>query len=377
MKLEKVKREFIRYMEEAHGGDPYPRNFFGCLLSIIIEPEPVSQDRIMELTGYSQATVSMTIQKIQLLMPIRTIKRVGERKHYYEYDYPNRFVLDLLQKRVDVQDIDTRLVLAMLEKVKVESGRSSFFKRFKDYLSNMFLYLSLIHEIRSASAGLFKPVLEAGSLDGVNLQDASVLEKGELADFLVQLKESSSEYDWIPPADESVPSEYLLLKNEYFSSIKSGLNPLYSQTLANQLVVIHSVLLESSTTQEQIEHSTLLPRSTISEMLAKAVERGVIKVTKKRGSRVKLYQPAISFFDLMLSYFDRAASYILIMKNRLSEFVLETRRIRPVSKESNKFLDFLVTLERAYTFTLAFSGNMKVEMVSRLKDEYEQGFVFI
>ncbi|MHA2222297.1 MAG: hypothetical protein ACXAAO_09615, partial [Candidatus Thorarchaeota archaeon] len=111
MSLENIKREFIQFMEEVHGGNPYPRNFYGCLLAIIIEPEPVSQERIMELTGFSQAAVSLTIKKIQLLFPIRTIKRVGERKHYYEYDDPNRFSLDLNLRRTEVKDLNTKFIL--------------------------------------------------------------------------------------------------------------------------------------------------------------------------------------------------------------------------------------------------------------------------
>ena len=141
MQLENIKRKFVEYMEEVHGANMYPRNFFGCLLSIIIESEPVSQERIMELTGYSQATISLTIQKIQLLMPIRTLRKVGDRKRYYLYEGPPvGFLLDLLQRRVDVQDIDLNLIENTLLKLRKKESGNSRYKRFLDYLNNMRLY---------------------------------------------------------------------------------------------------------------------------------------------------------------------------------------------------------------------------------------------
>ncbi|MHA1960613.1 MAG: hypothetical protein ACW99U_10290 [Candidatus Thorarchaeota archaeon] len=373
MKLEKVKRDFISYMEKVHGANPYPRNLFGCLMSVMIESEPVSQERIMELTGYSQATISLTIQKLQLLLPIRTVKKKGDRKRYYVYDdAPTSFVLDLLQRRVDVQDIDPKLIESMLDKVRKRADQDQELAQFETYLDNMKLYLALIHEIRSASVEPFAQALASGSLEGLTLQDASVLKKGELADFITTLKEITSVSEHEIPV-ENGRHDLLLLKNEYFTGIKTSLNPLFSQAIANQLVVVHSVLLEGCTTQEQIEQTTLLPRSTISEVLTHAAKRGIIKVS---GSRPKQYESAISISDLMLASFDRVADYISLVKTRLSEFVTVARRVRPESSEVTEFLKFLVGLENAYLFALAFSINMKVQTVRQLKEEYDQGFVF-
>ncbi len=377
MKLEKIKREFIRYMEEVHGGDPYPRNFYGCLLSIIIESEPVGQERIMELTGYSQATVSLTIQKIQLLMPVRRIRKAGDRKVYYQYDDPNQFILDITHRRVDVQDVDTKSVEPILERVESKVGQNSTYQRFLLYLRNLLLYLNLIHELRTENAEHFENALNKGYIDEFNLQDLSVLESGKLADFIVRLREASKQKGKVSSRENSGSQEYLSMKREYFSQIKSSLNPLYSQALANNFMIIHDVIIEGRTTQKQIERSTRLPRSTISEVLTQIVHRGVLKVTKKKGSRIKYYELAIPFSDLMLGYFDRGANYILTVRNRLSEFVEEVRKIRSKSTESKKFLGFLENLEKAYSFSLAFSLNMKVNMVQRLKDEYEEGFEFI
>ncbi|MFW9912500.1 MAG: hypothetical protein ACFFEU_08505 [Candidatus Thorarchaeota archaeon] len=376
MKLERVKRDFIQYMEEVHGANPYPRNFFGCVMAISSENEPVSQDRIMELTGYSQATVSLAIQKIQLLLPIRAVKKRGDRRNYYVYDdAASSFVLDLLQRRVDVQDIDINLVDSTIQKSNNWDDGDETIIRFRRYLKNMRLYLNLIHQVRSASVEPFKQALSSGSLADLDLQDESVLARGALSEFILKLKKITSiTEEELPDAEDYMSDGILLLKNEYFTGIKTYLNPLFSQAIANQLVVVHCVLLEGCVTQDQIERITLLPRSIISEVLAYAVKRGIVGVT---GSRPKYYRPVVSFSDLMLASYDRVANYIVLVTKQLSEFVKKTREVRPKSKAATGFLDFLTELERAYKLARAFSINMKVQTVRQLKAEFDHGFEFI
>jgi len=377
MSLEHIKREFIQFMEEIHSGNPYPRNFYGCLIPIIIEPGPVSQERIMELTGYSQATISMAIQKIQLRMPVKTVKKIGDRKRYYEYSSHKGFIIDLTHNRVNVQDVDIASIEPLLDKVQHAYQKNKIYKRFLDYLKNLLMYLKLIHEIRATSANQLEHILDGEKFDRSDLYDSSVLASGPLADFIQKMREASTEYNEKYKPVTDTPKEYEIIKSEFFSRIKSNFNPLYSQVLANQFNVIHSVILDRYTTQEEIERSTLLPRSTVSEMLQQAVKRGIIRVRKKKGSRIKYYEPAILFPDLMLSYFDRAAQYIQTMRNQLSEFTKDARKLNLKTEESKKFLDFLKILKKGYELSYAFSINMKVEVVKQLKHEFEQGFEFI
>ena len=121
----------------------------------------------------------------------------------------------------------------------------------------------------------------------------------------------------------------------------------------------------------------LLPRSTISEVLAQSVKIGIVGVTKKQGLRIKLYQPAISFTDLMLGNYDLVARHISEVMPRLSDYTMMVKRTRSKSKETKKFLKILKSLEKAYAFTRDYSNAMKAEMVKRLKEEYDRGFVFI
>ncbi|MCK5239156.1 MAG: hypothetical protein KAR33_06390 [Candidatus Thorarchaeota archaeon] len=377
MTLEKTKRAFVKYIEETRRGDPYPRNFMGCLISILTEPKPISQERIMELTGYSQATISLTLQKIQLLMPVKTVMKRGDRKRYYTYDgSPESFILDLWEKRLEVQGFEIIQIEASIERVKERTGEGTAVRRFIDYLFNMQLYLTLIHSLRSSSIEQFRKLLKTDfthGTDAQDTQDSGILKKSEIEEFLEELRTNTT----TSKSEEEPVSEYLLLKNEYFSGMKANLNPLYSQTIANQMMVLHDVFLERSTTQEMIEKSTLLPRSTISELLSQFVKLGVIKVTKKDGTRIKLYQPAISFTDFMLSYSERLAQKMIGAKAKLSKFISATRKISPKSQEVKKFQDVLESFLKAYLFTEDFTKGFKAKMVTRLKQSYDHGFVFI
>lgn len=72
-----------------------------------------------------------------------------------------------------------------------------------------------------------------------------------------------------------------------------------------------------------------------------------------------------------------SAHYAVKIENHLSEFVDATRKVRPKTEAVTGFIRFLQGLENAYSLARAFSVNMKVQAVRRLKAEYERGFAFI
>jgi hypothetical protein len=79
----------------------------------------------------------------------------------------------------------------------------------------------------------------------------------------------------------------------------------------------------------------------------------------------------------MLSNYDQVARHISQVMPRLTEFIELTKKMRPKSVETKWFLKILIGFEKAYSFTRDFSNSMKVEMVIRMKEEYDRGFVFI
>ncbi len=374
MTLDKIKKAFVAYMEETRRGDPYPRNFMGCLTAILVEPKPASQERIMELTRFSQTTVSLTLQKLQLLMPIKLVKERGDRKKYYTYDgSPDSFILDLWQKRLEVQGTDIVQIEATIDEIKERVGNNKSLRRFLDYLYNMQLYTTLIHSLRASSIRQYRSIVQPDSNGDTESQDNDVLEIFEVENFLEELRKNQPDLESVADSEP----KYLQMKNDYFSALKANLNPLYSQTIANQIMVLHDVFIDQVTTQVQIEKSTLLPRSTISELLSEFVRMGVIRVTKREGTKIKLYQPAISFTDFMLGYSNRLGRQMITAKENLSEFILATRKVSTHNTDTKFLINILESFLQAYSFTEEFTKNFKARMVTRLKQACDSGFVLI
>lgn len=376
MFFEEIKREFVSFMEEARATEPYPRNFMGCLISLIIDPAPVSQERIVELTGYSQATVSMTLQKLKLLMPIRTVRIRGDRRHYYAYDgVPGKFVIDLWQMRLEAQAISYQQIERTLKKVKKKVSMNKSLKRFQDYLEYFLLMLRVVGELRISGIKEFENTLNSGSFGNLKNQEVALTNDSNLADFMNNLRQDSFKSSVLFAHRSRKSSEYLKMVSEYFSKIKTEFNPLFSQETANQLIVVHSVFLDGSTTQQQIEDVTRLPRSTISEVLKQSINSGLIKVND--DSKIKFYQPAISFTDLMLGNLVQLEMHLSQVMPRLVEYRKRVAKIPNSLNERKPFLNALKSLEEAYTFTRYFSQQMKVSLVTKLKEEIDDGHAFI
>jgi hypothetical protein len=257
--------------------------------------------------------------------------------------------------------------------MKERVGKSVSNRRFLDYLYNMQLFQTLTHSLRASSIEQYRQIIKTGSIDHTETQENDLQEISEVQEFLEELRKKQVVMDSDPESE----TEYLRMKNEYFTGLKANLNPLYSQTVANQLMVLHDVFIERSTTQKMLEKSTLLPRSTISELLSVFVEIGVLRVTKREGSRIKLYQPAISFTDFMLSYSERLGMQMVTAKATLSEFIATTRKLSSKSSEARYFLELLESFLKAYSYTEEFTKTFKVRMVTKLMQAHNRGFVFI
>ncbi|MGC1119683.1 MAG: hypothetical protein WBA22_01200 [Candidatus Methanofastidiosia archaeon] len=372
MTVDDLKRELVKYMEKAHRSR-YHRNFFGCLTALLVEDGPTTQERIMELTQYSKTSVSLALQKIQLTLPVRVLKIMGDRKHYYEYQGgPEQFLVDILSRRTDILDIDLEMIHTIQKKVEMKVKEHVSYCRLWHYLKELQLFLELMHSVRKKNLEKYRMVLQSGSFDELNLPEASALNSGEIADFLNTLMtpEDPSKIEHEPMKDK-IPLPYIELKREYFGGIKTGLNPLYAQSVANLLIIVHDVIIEKATTQEAIQESTQLPRSTISDVLSLAVDEGVIEVEKFPGSRTKVYRPAISLVELILNYYDRAFAYASNTRKKIVDVVNGMQDITPEDSEFMGFHEKLSVLKRAYTITEEFTIRAKAEFIKELMSEYE------
>lgn len=79
----------------------------------------------------------------------------------------------------------------------------------------------------------------------------------------------------------------------------------------------------------------------------------------------------------MLGNFTQVEMHISQVMPQLVQYAKRVQEIQNELNHKIPFLDTLANLEEAYVFNQDFSVGMKVEMVNKLKEEYDRGFVFI
>ena len=82
--LIKVKRSYIQYMDQINRMYGYPRNYIGVLFTLIMEKDKeLTQNQIMQLTGYSRSSISEVLSQLSEDLLISEVKMPGDRKKYY------------------------------------------------------------------------------------------------------------------------------------------------------------------------------------------------------------------------------------------------------------------------------------------------------
>ena len=335
-------------MEKQHSGYAYPRNFFGVLTSLLLEERPITQERIMRLTGYSRAGVSAALQKIQFMMPIVMTKRSGDRRNYYEYGgSSSEFLADLMSKRADTPDLDPDLLEMVRAKAARLADAGPLYLRLCKHLRQLRRIILFMAEIRAQAETPLKESLAKG--------DASDIELPDPLDVWRSLPDEDRESQDV--RDAKAREGYHELKREFFAVVRRSLNPLFSQAAAKNLVVVHDVMIEGETTQEEIEESTGLPRSTISEILKSAVTRGLLEAERESGSRIKRYRPKVSLSELLVVHYRRASIYATSVKSKLIELMDR------VEDEDDSLRPRLSDLKRAYAVLEEFASRMHDSIV--------------
>jgi hypothetical protein len=78
-----IKRDYIRETLEKAAPIGRRREIGAVSLALILSADPVTQEEIMEVTGYGRSTVSENLAKIEELNVLSVVKKPGDRKKYY------------------------------------------------------------------------------------------------------------------------------------------------------------------------------------------------------------------------------------------------------------------------------------------------------
>ncbi len=78
-----IKRDYIRETLEKAAPIGRRREIGAVSLALILSADPVTQEEVMEVTGYGRSTVSENLAKIEELNVLSVVKKPGDRKKYY------------------------------------------------------------------------------------------------------------------------------------------------------------------------------------------------------------------------------------------------------------------------------------------------------
>ena len=79
-----IKREYIRETLEHASPVGRRREIAAVSLALILSADPMTQEEIMEVTGYGRSTVSENLAKIEKMNVLSVVKKPGDRKKYYK-----------------------------------------------------------------------------------------------------------------------------------------------------------------------------------------------------------------------------------------------------------------------------------------------------
>lgn len=373
MKLEQAKKKFIRLMDDIHSNIMYPKFYFGCLMAIVSENEPVTQDRIMELTGYSRGYVSLTLKQLQMNLPIRTIKKPGNRMKFFTYGgRPVSYLLDLLSTRIMRPDFNPSPLSGIAVDLERLKKRDDNAKRFSDFVRNLIAHDEIQREVREVALSELGKAFDVGSFPTKVLSYKLPIRVESYFSPNDTKKPDSSRND-NPHGNHSV--EYLQLKDEYFQSLRETFNPHLRASVNNYSLVLHEVLIEECSTQDSIEVSTKLPQSTISEFLNQLIGQGYITKKRVRGQRKVYYYPTASLTSLILFRFDRTDMYTSNVLTILEDVL---RLVNKSNEERvQEFYSILEGIRKGYLLLQQYSDRMRNIAKEKIFDRHQEGFTFI
>ncbi|WP_371804951.1 hypothetical protein [Candidatus Lokiarchaeum ossiferum] len=338
MGIEEIKKEFILLMEEAHQGLLFPKNYFGCMMAIFIEQEPVTQDRIEELTGYSKTTISQIIKLIQMNIQLEKLKKPKIRKKFYSIETPPReFMLKFLRRIMDSYQNRADFVPPLIEEILPYVDKHIRFRNFYVFLKNLYassaLYINLIVETSKE----LEDLIYTGQIQGTSLLNNNLMSSPENLKYLQEIMKPPQPSNSIaenPILSDELSEIFFSIKNRFYQQLNANLTLNESQFMSARRMIATELLLENRPlTQEDIEKSTHFARSLISDVLALLLNWKMIQVIKKPHDRKNYYLMNQSWDVRMINrlrvnkkYADDLSQKIILLIEKANEELQSDKR---------------------------------------------------
>ncbi|MHA1995786.1 MAG: hypothetical protein ACW97Z_14660 [Candidatus Hodarchaeales archaeon] len=346
MSLDEIKREFIHYMEEKHSGFLFPRKYFGCMMAVFIEQEPITQDRIEELTDYSKTTISQMLKLLQMNFPLKTHKKSGIRKKYYTIDAtPREFMLRVLTSIIDSYKDRVDFFPLLIKEIRPYTQKHPKFKRFIQFLENYYHFSTLYMQLLAETSQELRELVNTGQINASELSNYNILSSSEYQrkiQILLAPPTESERFLAQQIKEPSLAKQYVQFRQKFFQKFRENLT--YSgsqQSIARAIIGTELLLEQRPLTQEEIERATNFQRSTISDTLKLLLKMQMIGVVKRPGDRKKYYEIVQSWDARTIRRFRINVIYAKEMKDKMSEWKekVETEILDKGNSSLSRFLE--------------------------------------
>ncbi|MFX0095871.1 MAG: hypothetical protein ACFFBD_29300 [Candidatus Hodarchaeota archaeon] len=370
MKIDDIKKEFIQFMEKVHTQYAYPKNFFACLMAILIEQHPITQDRIMELTRCSRTTVSQLLTQIQMNLPIKQVRIPGKRNKFYEYtSEPTDFMIDIFISNLESEEFKVDYIPPIIEEISPYSEKHPIFSNFKHFLETLYHHFSLYFDVLSKSREEFISIIKADKAVISKLKEYNKMQPEKIAKIL-----KSQEIESDEPKSEMDPElfkTYIQFKRKYFQKIREVIGPLRSQKATYYVIIFQNILIEQEPiTQEEIQDSTGYQRSIISDTLQILIQQGLVKVFRKPGDLKKYYQNTISGDQMVFNRFKRVSGYTKTVKTKIDSLIEQLKNFKDDSSEYQSTKTFFEKMYQAYDNAEQYIEALEIKFLSRFSKNY-------
>jgi DNA-binding transcriptional regulator GbsR (MarR family) len=339
-------------MEEKHSGLLFPKNFFGCMMAVFIEPEPITQDQIKKLTNYSKTTISQILKLLQVNFPLIQIKKPKIRKKHYTINITTReFMITFLRMFIETYKDRNDFLLPLIEEIRPYTKKHRKFQNFSEFLENSFKYSSLYLKLLTDSAEKFSTFIKTGKTEIDDDINTDLLSSPENQIFIQSLFNSPKLPTSIsdqPIKDKQLSRDYIQLKNKFYQKFRENLTSATSQTAIARTILGTELLLENRPlTQEELEHVTGFQRSIISDSLKSLLNTNMIQIIKKPGDRKKYYMIVQSWDTRTINRLRLNVRYANEMKKGINEFIEMTKQI-DTGEDIKSLLAFFQDIHHSY-----------------------------
>lgn len=349
-----LKREFIKFMEEKHIGLVFPKNYFGCVMAVLIEQEPITQDTIKKLTNYSKTTISQMLKLLQVTFPLMQVKKPKIRKKYYSINMSTReFMFTFLQMLIETYKEKVDFILPLLEELELYTPKHQKFRDFSNFLRQLYTHSTLYIDLLTDTVEEFESLIKTGKAVTNDLAITDFMNTPEHQVFIQNLfKPPQQPTSIIIPRieDKQLSMIYSQLKGKFYQKFRENLTSSSSQAAIARAVLGTELLLENRLlTQEELERTTNFQRSIISATLKSLVERKMVQLIKRPGDRKKYFMIIQSWDARTIYRFRLNILSAIEMKQKISDLIEKTTQIAK-SEEITSLLAFFHDIHHSYEY---------------------------